>query len=355
MSDYDYGNARIRAMKSRLLSQLEIEALAKVESLQGLIAALTKSTYRKSVEAALARFSGTECIIQAVHNDLIHTVGKVHGFYQEQAGEMVSIVLRTYDIYNIKTILRGLEQNATPSEILTELLPIGDLSFGTLGELARVPNSRACADQMASMGLSFAQPLLKLRAERPGAEVAEMELVLEQWHYQEALQTLQQARRDGHVLISALQLEADLTNMLVVLRFAHAPSERKFLREWLDTDDFEALFVGPGRLSFSRLAHAGNQDTVQAAVETFARTPYIMPLNAGLAQYAQSAQLSNFEKHLLRYRLEWMSNQITQDPLGIGVLIGYLALKINEVNNIRWIAQALNLGYEAKAIIAELR
>ena len=103
------------------------------------------------------------------------------------------------------------------------------------------------------------------------------------------------------------------------------------------------------------LARAGRQDTVQAAVETLAGTPYTTPLIAGLEAYAQSAQLSNFEKHLLRFRLEWMSHQITQDPLGIGVLLGYLALKINEVNNIRWIAQALNLGYEAKAIIAELR
>jgi len=143
--------------------------------------------------------------------------------------------------------------------------------------------------------------------------------------------------------------------MLVVLRFAHAPSERKFLREWLDSDDFDILFVGPGRLSFSLLTRTGKQDTVQAAVESLVGTPYTTPLNEGLAAYAQSAQLSNFEKHLLRFRLDWMSNQITQDPLGIGVLLGYLALKINEVNNIRWIAQALNLGYEAKVIIAELR
>lgn len=355
MSDYDYGNARLRAMKSRLLSQLEIEALTQVDSLQGLIAALTKSAYRKSVEAALARFSGLDCITQALHNDLINTVGKVRGFYRGQAGEMVSIVLRTYDIYNLKTILRGLEKNATPGEILAVLLPIGDLSYGTLAELARSPGSRACVDQMASMGLSFAQPLLKLRAEHPGAEISEMELALECWRYQEAFQTLQKTRRNGRVILSALQLEADLTNILVVLRFAHAPLERKFIREWLDTDDFDILFVGPGRLSFSLLARAAKQDTVQAAVESFAGTPYTTPLTAALAVYAQSARLSNFEKHLFRFRLEWMSNQITQDPLGIGVLLGYLALKVNEVNNIRWIAQALNLGYEAKAIIAELR
>jgi vacuolar-type H+-ATPase subunit C/Vma6 len=354
MSDYDYGNARLRAMKSRLLSRLEIEALANVDNIKALIAALTKSAYRKSVEAALARSSGMDCITTALHDDLIHTIGKVRGFYHEQAEEMISIVLRTYDIYNLKAILRGLEKNAPPGEILAVLLPIGDLSYGILGELARAPNSRACADQMASMGLTLAQPLLKLRAKRPGAEVSEMELAIERWHYQEAFQTLQRSPRDGRVLFSALQLEADLTNLFVVLRFTHAPSERKFLRQWLGADDFDLLFVGPGRLSFSMLARAGKQDTVQTAVETLSETPYTTPLKAGLVDYIQFPQLSKFEKHLLRFRLEWMSNQISQDPLGIGVLLGYLALKVNEVKNIRWIAQAKSLGYETKAVTAEL-
>ena len=54
MSDYDYGNARLRAMKSRLLSWRELETLINIDNLQGLIAALTKTAYRKPVEAALA-------------------------------------------------------------------------------------------------------------------------------------------------------------------------------------------------------------------------------------------------------------------------------------------------------------
>ena len=40
MSDFDYGNARLRVMKSRLLSRQELEALAEAGSLNGLIAAL---------------------------------------------------------------------------------------------------------------------------------------------------------------------------------------------------------------------------------------------------------------------------------------------------------------------------
>ena len=59
MSGFDYGNARLRALKSKLLSQRDLDALAESGSLQGLIAAMTKTAYRKPIEAALAPLSQT--------------------------------------------------------------------------------------------------------------------------------------------------------------------------------------------------------------------------------------------------------------------------------------------------------
>ncbi len=354
MSGYDYGNARLRAMKSRLLPRCELDALVETGSPQGLIAALTKTAYRKSVETALARASGMDCIAESLRYDLINTLGKVQKFFDGQAGEMAAIILRTYDIHNLKSILRGLSNQVAAGEILFTMLPIGELKEDMLTELARLPSPRAAIDLLASIGLPFAHPLLELRVEHPGTKTSEMELALDRWFYQETYQYLRSVRRAGNLLLSAVQMEADLTNLLTMLRFAHAPGERKFLRTWLHTDELDRLFVGPGKLEFGLLARAGSQDTVNAAVETLAKTPYDPPLRAGLKAYAQSALLSEFEKQLMRFRLTWMSRQITNDPLGIGVLLGYLALKVNEVSNIRWIAQGVNLGLKAGAIRTEL-
>jgi vacuolar-type H+-ATPase subunit C/Vma6 len=66
MSGYDYGNARLRAMKSRLLSGRDLEALAEIGSLDGLIAALAKTVYRETVEIALVRASGLACVNEAL-------------------------------------------------------------------------------------------------------------------------------------------------------------------------------------------------------------------------------------------------------------------------------------------------
>jgi len=354
MSGYDYGNTRLRAMKSRLLSKRELDDLVETSSPQGLIAALTKTAYRKPVETALARTSGMNCIAEAFRYDLVHTFDKVRKFYNGQAGEMVAMVLRIYDIHNLKAILRGLENNAATSEILFTMLPIGDLKDNLLTELAHSPSPRAAIDILASIGLLFSHPLLNLRAKHPGAGIPEMELTLDRWFYQEIFQYLQTNNLAGNVLFSAMQLDADLINLLTLLRFSHSPGERKFLREWLHTDELDRLFVGPGKIQFTLLTRAGSKDNVNAAVETLASTVYDPSLRAGLNAYAQSALLSDFEKQLKRFRLKWMSRQIAKDPLGIGVMLGYLALKVNELSNVRWIAQGVNLGLKAEAIRTEL-
>ena len=354
MADYDYGNARVHVMKSRLLPRHELETLADAGSLQGLIAALTKTVYQKSVEAALTRAAGMQCIDEALRTDLVNTVGKVRGFYMESAGKMVAIILRTYDIHNLKAILRGLSKNVPAGDILTVLLPIGELNMSVLRELAQLNNPREAIDLLASMGLSFAWPLLNMRAEVPGAETFEMELALDQWYYEESRQTLRSETGMVDPLSYALALEADLANVLTVLRFAQDPHERTFLRDRLGTDEIEHLFIGQGRISYEMLASACRQDTVTNAIETLSGTSLEPALRTGLEAYARSNRLSDIERQLKHYRLEWMAGQITKDPLGIGVVLGYVALKVNEVGNIRWITQGINLGLKADAIRAEL-
>jgi V/A-type H+-transporting ATPase subunit C len=149
-------------------------------------------------------------------------------------------------------------------------------------------------------------------------------------------------------------MDADLANLLTVLRFAHYPNEYELLRERFGSDDLTRLFVKPGKISSDQLVKAGSLDTVESAVRSLEGSSYDHTLQSGLEAYARSGRLSEFEKQLRHSRLNWMSRLISKDPLGIGVVLGYLTLKITEVNNIRWIAQGINLGLKPAAIQAEL-
>lgn len=354
MPEFDYGNARLHAMKSRLLTNRELELLASTGSLQGLISILTKTAYQKSVESALTRSSGMECIDDALRNDLAGSVEKVRSFYSGSARKMVAIVLRAYDIHNLKAILRGLSRHAPVGEILKSLLPAGELKYPLLRELAQMRNHREAIDTLASMGQSIVWPLITLRTERPGAQLFELELALERWHYQEARRSLRMENRLEGSLIRALALEADLSNVLTALRFARDPSERELLRDHFGDEQVNCLFIGPGHIPFDRLTDACHQDNVTTAIEALVDTALVPALRAGLKRYEQTQRLSDIEKQLKVYRLKWMVAQMVKDPLGIGVVLGYIAAKTNEVGNIRWIAHGIESGLKAETIREEL-
>ena len=354
MTGFEYGNARLRFMKSRLLPRKELEELIEAGSLQGLIAALTRTAYHKSVEAALTRWTGMECISEALHAELINTLGKIRKFYTGQPGDLVAMVLRAYDIHNLKAILRGVSRDVSAAETLSSLLPAGEIDYSIWVELANLQDPREVIDVIASLHLPFAQPLLQLRAQRTTLNLFEMELALDKWYVHESLRYLKRKVRGRNRLIDTLNIDSDMVNLMTVLRFAHAPAERGLLRKQLSTDDLSQMFVGPGQLPFARLVQAGSQNSLEGAITVLGQTAYEAELRAGLQVHARSGRLSGFEKSLRRYRLQWMNSLIAKDPLGIGVVLGYVALKINEVNNIHWIAQGINIGLKADAIRAEV-
>jgi vacuolar-type H+-ATPase subunit C/Vma6 len=70
--------------------------------------------------------------------------------------------------------------------------------------------------------------------------------------------------------------------------------------------------------------------------------------------YAQSGRLSDLEKRFQHFQKQWLVSQIAKDPLGIGVLLGFLALKENEVSNIRWISNGISMDLNPDVIRADL-
>jgi V/A-type H+/Na+-transporting ATPase subunit C len=376
MADFDYGNARLHAMKAKLLSHRQLEDLAGMDSLPGMISALMKTAYQPSVEFSITRTTGIETIFQALRQDMLLTIRKTRSFFRHESGEMVLWILRSYDIHNLKAVLRGLGKHVNPVEILSSLLPVGDLDEPTLVELSRAATPRDAADMLASMNLPFARPLLRLRAEHPGADTIEMEIALERWYYKEVSLNLNDgeggailAGRSGEIFYEALAMEADITNLITILRFIHTPAERKILRERIsgsismgsdaihlpsEADSIRLLLVGPGNIPFALLERLSNQDDMASALKLLDGTAYAPSLDVGLQAYRLSGRLSDLEKQLRRYRLSWLARQISSDPLGIGVFLGYLALKINEINNLRWIAQGIQAGLKPEGILGEM-
>jgi V/A-type H+-transporting ATPase subunit C len=353
MSDFDYANARLRAMRSRLLSRRALEALADADSIRSLLLALADTAYQAAVQTVLAQTPasdvGAERLVEALRQDLLQTIGRVRSFFSggELAEKLAALALRRYDVDNLQTILRGLAQQVPPAEILESTMPIGELRPAELALLARAPHVSAALDLLATWRLPLARPLLEQRAaaqERP-VEVLALELALERWHVRSAIQEAQAANSDGVSLYRALRREADISNILTALRLAGAAE-----RPRPDEDPY----VGPGLVALPLVMAAAARPSIAESVNTLAPTPYGSALRAALPEYERSQRLSAFEIALARLEQRLRIQQAVDDVLGIGVLLAYLALKTNEVANLRTIAYGIALGTAPEEIGADL-
>jgi len=335
MPQYEYANARLRAMKSRMLPRAGLVALAEVKSLESLLAALERTPYCQALAAAQGR--GRERLHATLCRDLSDTLVLVQRLFGREEWELASVFSRPFDIGNLKAVLRGLATGTRPEKIAKALLPVGELEASVLDELSRLPSLRAAVERLAALRLPPAAPLIALHREQPGASLAEMELALERWHHERARRYLLRAEDGVQTLTAALDLEADLANLVALLR-SLAVRERRPLGQ--------RQLVGPGRLPFELLERVSRQATLPEAVSLFKDSPYGPALAAG--------RLSDIERQLRLLRLRWLAALITRDPLGIGVLLGYLALKTSEVRNLRWIVEGVGLGLPPAAIGEEL-
>jgi len=352
MSDFDYGNARLHAMKSRLLPRQALEELAGAGTHASLISALTKTEYQAAIEMALVQFSGMEVLNRARHTDLVNTISKVRHFYHGSAADLVSWVLCRYDVDNVKTILRGLSQQVPADEVLAGTIPVGQLQLADLARLLRSTNARDAIDLLATWRIPLSQSLLTLRVDRPGAGLFEMELALESWYYRAAMRAA-----DAHgsaSLRAALRLDADVTNVLTALRLVGLTEAAAFLRQRFNADDARPLFVGPGNIPVELLVEAAAQSSIRRAVNKLDGTPLGPILAESFSQHATTGRLSEFEYALARKQLKHANSLLFSDPLGVGVMIGYLALKTVETNNLQRIALGVDMSEDPDRIRSEL-
>lgn len=354
MTDYDYGNARLRAMKARLLSVDQLMMLTENRSIDLFITQLTQTPYQPAVEIALIRSVGFERVNTLLRHHLIEIAAKVRRFYGGVAQQLLVLVLSHYDIHNIKTILRGLSQYVPANQITNALLPLGELPPTLLNQLVHVEQVTAVVDMLASMQYAIARPLVDLRSSHPHPTLAEMELSLEQWYFNATNAAMARLHQQETLLALALKIEADVINLPIVLRFVHSPVAHQQLLEHMQLTDISQLMVQAGHLSHPVLTHAAQASTLHDAIQHFQATPYAAALAEGLNHYRKTQHLSEFERHLRHYRTQALAHYIARDPLGIGVPIGYWALKENEIRNLRAIAWGIQFGHTPSDIQREL-
>jgi V/A-type H+-transporting ATPase subunit C len=345
--DYGYGNARVRGMRSRLLTPRFFDELMETTDIHKIIQKLIDTEYGPDIETAIIKGRTPAAMDEAFRANMVATFQKVMGFLNSEAYDLMTTLLGRWDLFNIKSIVRGKHMHLKAEEIEDGLYAVGALTPVELHVLVNAEDIRAVVDTLVTWGSPYAVPLRENLAEYgETGNLATLELALDRYYYEWASARLRGRRANVVLARRILGLQADSINLLTVFRLLKS-----------DVGGIEpSTFFLPGgafidEALFDSLAAMSDVDEV---LDSLKNTPYGRNLEAVISNYVEESSLSVFERALEDYVMRKALDSGRGDPLGVGITVGYLWAKQNEVTNLRIIVKGTAVGMPSDRMRKEL-
>jgi V/A-type H+-transporting ATPase subunit C len=360
-SDYGYINARVKAMKSRLLSRERLYELLAARDLTAFADTLGSTDFGKDLGEAFSRaprpalgLSGTpgplglSAVEEGLRRNLCRTSAKLLSFADGRAGELLGVIVERWDLENIKAVLRGKHTRLSKPDILSGVVPAGRLDEARISELAEAEDAKAVADMLATWRSPFARPLTKaLSAYAEDNSLANLELALDRFYVSAGLETVKKGDRNAVLIRGILKEQVDVLNLGTALRLrGEALEESPLLSYWVPG--------GEKILERHFLALARAESFTQALALTPPSLHLLEKPGGPESPRAGRGDEADFERALSRAFALRCARLYRGDPLAINIPVGYLGMKTLEVANLRLIARGKAFGLSRPELEAEL-
>jgi V/A-type H+-transporting ATPase subunit C len=330
--DYGYLNARLRAKKGSFLRPRDYESALGTASLEEMVTFLEGTPYKTEVIRALTATRGMAGVDEGLRRDFQHTIDQMVGSVSGRLQELVTIVLGRWEIFNIKTVLRGRHAGAPLETVMHNVLPFGRLGDVALQELARQQDMKSAIDLLSQWSIPYARVLREAYpVYREKGDLQVLELALDRSFFASSLRGLDPTDQNDQIVADYLRREIDLLLVGYALRSVH---------HGVHEGDSGSVFIPGGRsvsaVVYGRMLAARSLDDLMKAVPD---PLYVRCLEAGMPSYLEHRRLSALERSLETCFIKSMTAKMAGDPLSMSSVIGFLWLKLNEITNLRIISR----------------
>ena len=345
LRDYAYGNARVRAMSGRLFDVLKLDALLAAKDLNHFLSELDDTHYGPYVEEAVIEGLHPTMIDRAFNRNMVKEFTGIRDYFEGRPYDLVRTLLARWDLYNLKTILRGKQALVPNSEIVRALVPMGDLDEVVLAEIANQPTP-VCVDvhvrrdRRIKYGSAANSKALHYLRDH---DLSVLELAMDRMHYAAVAEEAEGGDSSSEKVSRMIRLEVDGINHVTLLRLSGQDFGRERLKEY---------YLPGGNLqfgAFSRIAGAKDEEAVVAGLTA---GPLREALAAALGELDEKGY-GVFQDELDKLMIR-TARRLDDNPLDIGVIIRYMWLKYMEVTNLRVIMRGKSIGLIESQIRKEL-
>lgn len=352
-SNPEYVNARVRSRRASLFADEDYRKLIRMGPSE--IARFMEETeYEREINALGTRFSGVDLIEYALNQNLAKHFDDLLEWSDGRLYDLISRYLRKFDVWNLKTIIRGIYTDTDSEEIETDLIRAGELDDRTLDRLLEVDTIEDAIEILS--GTLFYEPLSGAYAEFEETEtLVALENALDREFYEHLLEDVGQS--PGQLQPQTLPQEGPMGRYVEFLQaeidFRNARNALRLARSGADLDP-AAYYIDGGVLfdesDLNRLV-ADYDELVDHIAEN---KRYGDRLSGALGRLRDADSLIQFEHALDAALLEYADTLSSIYPVSISAVLSYILAKEREVENIRAIARGREVGLTESEIEEEL-
>jgi len=339
-SNYPYLCARVKSKKSFLLKKEVFHRMLSME-LAEIGRYLGETQYRDEIAALGTEYSGATLIEMGISQNLAKTYTDVLSFSIGHARELVSEYLHRWDIYNIKTVIRGKVTKASLEEIREILVPAGSLKLDQVNQLVQSSTWEELIDKLRRQKVIYVDEETLRNAVSTG-KLAAFEDELDKEYYSSMLKSIEEKSMSERQFLDFVKREIDIANLKAMF---------KLKSEGVSGESLSQYFI-PGGMEFKmeRLAKMALLEGTKELLDEFRQSSYAEMMRPDIEQFERDEDTSSLLRALDRVLLYTAEKFSHLYPLSVLPVLGYLLAKKTEVDNIRIIARGKESGLDPELI-----
>ncbi|HNT75617.1 MAG TPA: V-type ATPase subunit [Anaerolineae bacterium] len=324
--------ATTRALYSQMLSPGVWTTLIQAPDLDAVLGELSKTVYGAYLQLDRRLLTPRRIVYQGKRY-LADRYTKLMRLAPEAAANLIRLLWRSYEVDNLKAILRGIETGATWEQILFLLSPIPAHAALALADLEMMVQSGAVIRAIERLKNTDYYDTLSHALERYQREqnLFPLEVALDLAYYRElwqCIQALPPRDRDYALRTVGVSLMAD--NLLWALRYRiyHKLSGEEIINY--------TLALNPRITDADIRAIAGGEQPGEVIARIFPEVASQVPGDL----VAGTQGLRQLELILQRYVVKLCRGVFVGDPFQIGIPLAYLQLMEHEIRDLTTLIEA---------------
>jgi V/A-type H+-transporting ATPase subunit C len=342
--NYAYATTRVKARKAFLFPR---ESYIKI--LQMTVPEINRyigeSKYKQEIDELATRYSGIDLVEYALNLNLAREMNDILGFCQGELKMIMWAYLQRWDVWNIKSLLRGKNTGATEEEIRETFVPAGASGIQEHNDLLKKATVTEAVEGPA--GTIFYKPLVGVLDDYNKTKtISTLENTLDRTYYENLMSIKLPGTKADELFINFIRREIDFTNLRTLFRLKRSGLEQDKIMGY--------LLAGGARLRMDDLRKLSQAPGFDDFVNMLKEYSYWAEIADAVDRYRETGSLNAVEISLYKQQIAFAEQISHLYPLSICPILGYAVRKNVEINNIRTIARGKEMSLSDEVIKDQL-